>query len=189
VLAYTQRIDIDEQGNSLKQVREDVVTGGLEPFKRPGKVIRNGGALGCFYGLFRTEAIRKTGGYRLAYGPDLILLCELSLLGGFICVEEPLLRYRVFTEGPKSSKATWKARHLHYLSTLAPGYEKRWLVAHLPTPTMVLQISRIVAARTSLLKLPLVAIDIIRSFFVRWRNNRKAGAGTSGILPVKKGSE
>jgi glycosyltransferase involved in cell wall biosynthesis len=46
------------------------------------------------YGIYRSEALRKTGMLKKIFAGDVLLLCELSLLGPFIYIENPLLEIR-----------------------------------------------------------------------------------------------
>lgn len=49
-----------------------------------------------FYGLMRTEALKKTSPLQNLLGLDMVLLLELSLMGPIIKLPEPLFFYRIF---------------------------------------------------------------------------------------------
>ncbi|MEM2614446.1 MAG: glycosyltransferase family 2 protein [Nitrososphaerota archaeon] len=59
----------------------------------------------AIYGLIRTEALRKTRLFQTVYGPDVILLIELCLLGPFIKIQEVLFFYRSSQQTEKDRAA------------------------------------------------------------------------------------
>ncbi|MCT7982337.1 glycosyltransferase [Laspinema sp. A4] len=73
------------------------------------------------YGLIRSASLKNTRLFREEYGPDVILLLELLLLGDIAKVHEPLFFYRIF-ENQESSKE--KARYQFPYSSLAKNLLK-----------------------------------------------------------------
>lgn len=93
VLSYAQTWRIDPLGQPLELVLHSLDTRGMEsPSSRLKKVLWLYGAFALF-GLFRTSALRRVPMQRVA-APDIVLLAELSLLGTFAHIPEPLFYAR-----------------------------------------------------------------------------------------------
>jgi glycosyltransferase involved in cell wall biosynthesis len=96
VLAYPLSAHMDSDGHKRKKkLVHRFSTVGLRLPERVTAVSREARGYGkMVYGLFRREALRQAGVFRHVLFPDVILLHELSLLGEFIQVDEPLWHRR-----------------------------------------------------------------------------------------------
>jgi hypothetical protein len=98
VLCYSQIIEIDSKSKTLGIVREGLDTRFLKTFERFEKVITELSNLPIcdpIYGIIKSEALRKTRLERNIWGPDHLILLELSFLGSFTQIKEPLYCRRV----------------------------------------------------------------------------------------------
>ncbi len=93
ILTYPLSQSVDEDGNLLKPFPPQIDTCELPPEKRLLKILQQGD---CYYvyGLYRRNAIAKIMPFRQSLGPDVLILAELSLLGEFAYVPEPLFHMR-----------------------------------------------------------------------------------------------
>ncbi|ELR98315.1 glycosyltransferase [Gloeocapsa sp. PCC 73106] len=94
VLCYSQANWIDTNGKDLGVINGYIDTRGLSPLARFNLVLWGIGYCYPIYGLFRTEALRKIPLNKQVIGPDVLILLELSILGEFAYVPEPLLKMR-----------------------------------------------------------------------------------------------
>lgn len=93
VLSYSLCQSVDEEGNFLEPYPLQIDTCDLPPEKRMLKMLQQGD---CYYiyGLYRRDVLAKIIPYRRSFGPDILILLELSLLGEFAYVPEPLFHMR-----------------------------------------------------------------------------------------------
>lgn len=98
VLCYTEMIWIDGKGQPLEPLergQEYIDTRGLEFHLLRINVVlwgwRNGHAM---YGVFRTQALKKTRILTRIFSPDMALLIELAAIGKFAYISDPLLYLR-----------------------------------------------------------------------------------------------
>lgn len=95
VLVYPQAELIDASGKVLGRYRKSIESRNPSASVRLGQVIR-GIELGTpIYGVFRSDALRRTHLHAAFRSSDLVLLAELALLGQIWEVREPLLRKRI----------------------------------------------------------------------------------------------
>jgi hypothetical protein len=95
VLVYPQAELIDASGKVLGRYRKSIESRDPSASVRLGQVIR-GIELGTpIYGVFRSDALRRTRLHAAFRSSDLVLLAELALLGQIWEVREPLLRKRI----------------------------------------------------------------------------------------------
>ncbi len=94
VLCYTDAIWIDINGNNIGIESSDIDTRGISKMDRYNKVFWNLGYAYPIYGLFRMDALNKVLPYKKKFGPDVLLLNELSIIGEFAHIKEPLLYIR-----------------------------------------------------------------------------------------------
>jgi glycosyltransferase involved in cell wall biosynthesis len=86
---------IDEMGNLLGTDSDHLVKKGARPAGRLAHLLKHISVYNCTYGLIRSEMLRKTrlhGSFPVA---DRVLFSELTMLGEFIEIAEPLLRLRI----------------------------------------------------------------------------------------------
>jgi hypothetical protein len=79
---------------------------------------RVGGLAAChgwyaIYGLIRSDALKKTGLFRVIYGPDVVLLMELCLIGPFSKVPEVLFYYRQYHNKTEKDRASHMDPTIH----------------------------------------------------------------------------
>lgn len=94
---------IGEDGEPRSETYDSADTTGMTVEQRVHDLIRRFPWYDM-YSVIRPSALRKTGMYAASYGGDVRLLLELSLLGEFVRVEEPLFTYRLPAQS-KSSEA------------------------------------------------------------------------------------
>ncbi len=94
VLAYSETMLIDEHGRELGVMDDYVEVSAPEPAVRYMELIGTLGACNMVYGLARRQVMQSTWGVRPIFGPDFLLLSQLSLRGTFARRDEPLFRRR-----------------------------------------------------------------------------------------------
>jgi glycosyltransferase involved in cell wall biosynthesis len=95
VLVYPETICIDENGDVLREYPDELETPFPKAWLRLRHLMRHLHEPNLLFGLFRANALRRTrlmGGY---YAADYVLLSELSMLGQFRKVREPLFYRRM----------------------------------------------------------------------------------------------
>jgi glycosyltransferase involved in cell wall biosynthesis len=96
VLCYSDAYWLDTEGNNIGLIHY-TFDGSHDDKKRRFKNVLlsvSEYASSPIYGVFRSEALRKTGMFKKIFAGDVLLLCELSLLGPFLYIENPLLEIR-----------------------------------------------------------------------------------------------
>lgn len=108
VMCTTDTQHIDKSGNKLGiQVVTDTV--GMDIAQRVQRFMSYLGGF-IIYGVLRSEILRQTTLFQAKFGPDVILLMELTLLGEIVKVPEILFWYR------------YAAKPLDkYMDAIAPG--------------------------------------------------------------------
>ena len=107
---------IDSQGEFIP-VRPGAQLGAVlfdDPAERFHHTIMNSGSCYPIFGLFRTEALRKSLGHQPYYGSDRALLAELALMGKMIEVEEAIAfnrdhEARSMNIGDQKLKRRWQS--------------------------------------------------------------------------------
>jgi glycosyltransferase involved in cell wall biosynthesis len=95
VLCYSDAYWLDDTGNNLGSVHYTFDGSDGNKKKRFRNVLVGVSEYASpIYGVFRSDALRKTGLVKKIFAGDVLLLCELSLLGPFIYIEKPLLELR-----------------------------------------------------------------------------------------------
>jgi len=102
VLCTSQVTLIGEDGQPRTETYESANTVGMTVEQRVHDLIRRFPWYDM-YSVIRPSALQKTGMYSPSYGGDVRLLLELSLLGEFLRVEEPLFSYRLPSQSKSSS--------------------------------------------------------------------------------------
>lgn len=116
VLAYPLAILVDEEGKSHGIMPGRIDTRDWDsPFMR-GILVVLGYIVGnMIYGLIRTDALKKTKLFRNTLASDIVLLFELSLIGKFAHISEPLFYRLRIRKGE-----TMKERHRRWLEAIDP---------------------------------------------------------------------
>jgi glycosyltransferase involved in cell wall biosynthesis len=95
VLAYTSTKFIDSQGRELREYLDPVeTTSETSPHARLRHVVRTMVYGNLCFALMRTAALRRTRLHGAYPSSDLVLLAELSLIGRFQAIDEPLFYRR-----------------------------------------------------------------------------------------------
>jgi glycosyltransferase involved in cell wall biosynthesis len=80
------------ENGKLRELNENFNTVGMSPNERFRKILWNN-SCASIYGLMRSHVLRKTGLFRNVFGPDNLLLAELSLMGEFY--QLPLVLFKM----------------------------------------------------------------------------------------------
>jgi len=94
VLCYSDAIWIDSNGKIVGIEKSDIDTVGMSKITRIKKVFWNLGYAYPIYGLFRKDTLSRILPYQKILGPDILLLNELSAIGEFARIPEPLFNIR-----------------------------------------------------------------------------------------------
>jgi glycosyltransferase involved in cell wall biosynthesis len=94
VLCYSDAIWIDSEGKNVGNEKSDIDTIGMSKIMRIKKVFWNLGYAYPIYGLFRKDILDTILPYQKILGPDILLLNELSAIGEFARIPEPLFNIR-----------------------------------------------------------------------------------------------
>jgi len=95
VLCYSDAYWLDDHGNIIGLIHYSFNSEDSNRRKRFKNVLL--GVLqyaSPIYGVYRTEALKKTGLFKKLFAGDVLLLCELSLIGPFVYIEKPMLEVR-----------------------------------------------------------------------------------------------
>jgi glycosyltransferase involved in cell wall biosynthesis len=125
VLCYPQVQYIDRTGKQLTVVGSNLDTRNRTLLARFNLTVWEGGYGFTIYGVIRANCLRQTRLFRRVWGPDVLLLSELSILGSFANIPEPLF-YGRDNWGEKAGPNTnnWTKP---YLERLFPGKKYRFM--------------------------------------------------------------
>ena len=98
VLCYSDAIWIDSKGDNISIEQSDLDTVGMDRIKRIKKVFWNLGYAYPIYGLFRKDTLNTVLPYQKVLAPDVLLLNELSAMGEFARIPEPLFFIRKLSD-------------------------------------------------------------------------------------------
>jgi glycosyltransferase involved in cell wall biosynthesis len=98
VLCYSDATWIDLDGKNIGNEKTDIDTVGMDRIQRIKKVFWNLGYAYPIYGLFRKETLDTCLPYQKILGPDIVLLNELSAIGEFARLPEPLFNIRKLSD-------------------------------------------------------------------------------------------
>ncbi len=121
VLAYPQALWMDSEGNSLGNIAGCIETRGMEPLSRLAMALWGLGYAAPVYGLFKTDALKRGSIGKVMLAPDVLLLCELALLGEFAYIPAPLLHMRRQPDFGSWSAYVGKLFSLPLADLSAPG--------------------------------------------------------------------
>jgi glycosyltransferase involved in cell wall biosynthesis len=99
VLAYPRTRRIDAEGQTVAGPWAFSTEGIADPHERLRRALSRMVSGDMIYGLFRADALDRTGFYRPVLAPDRLLLSELALAGEFIQVPEVLWCRRYVNRG------------------------------------------------------------------------------------------
>jgi glycosyltransferase involved in cell wall biosynthesis len=119
VLCYPQALWINTDGQPLGLIPSSVETRGLDRISRLNVVLWGLGYCYPVYGLISSQALRKVSLGLQVIATDAIILAELSLLGAFAHITEPLLYMRKMDDFGSWDKYVEKI-FLQSLSDLSP---------------------------------------------------------------------
>jgi hypothetical protein len=98
VLCYSDAVWIDKNGKNIGFEKSDIDTVGMSKIERIKKVFWNLGYAYPIYGVFRKETLNAVLPYQKILGPDVVLLSELSAIGEFARLHEPLFNIRKLSD-------------------------------------------------------------------------------------------
>jgi glycosyltransferase involved in cell wall biosynthesis len=98
VLCYSDANWIDLNGKNIGIEKSDIDTIGINKINRIYKVFWNLGYAYPIYGMFRIESLEKILPAKKVLGPDILLLNELSAIGEFARIPEPLFNIRKLSD-------------------------------------------------------------------------------------------
>jgi glycosyltransferase involved in cell wall biosynthesis len=98
VLCYSDAIWIDSKGDNISIEQSNLDTVGMDRIKRIKKVFWNLGYAYPIYGLFRKDTLNTVLPYQKVLAPDVLLLNELSAMGEFARIPEPLFFIRKLSD-------------------------------------------------------------------------------------------
>jgi glycosyltransferase involved in cell wall biosynthesis len=98
VLCYSDTIWIDSNGNNIGNEQSDIDTVGMNRIERVNKVFWNLRYMYPIYGLFRKDMLDRILPFQRVLGPDILLLNELSSIGEFARIPEPLFFMRKLSD-------------------------------------------------------------------------------------------
>lgn len=112
-LAYSRTMLIDQNDTFLYIMSDQVDTRGMAPAQRYKYLLFNLDWCNMIYGVIRRDVLLQTGAFRNVFSPDHALLAELSLIGQFAQINEPLY-YRRKNRADEDLEV-WRQRVLHDL--------------------------------------------------------------------------
>ena len=116
VLAYSRTMLVNVNGEPMEIAPDRIDTRGLSPLERYRHLIWNLKWCNLLHGVIRSSALRSTGMFRDLFGPDHLLLAELSLQGAFAQIPEPLFYRRISRPDEGADVEAWKKRALQTLN-------------------------------------------------------------------------
>lgn len=116
VLAYPQTMLINMDGDPMEIAPDRIDTRGWSPLERYRHLIWNLKWCNLIHGVIRSRVLRKTSMFRDLFGPDHLLLAELSLRGAFAQISEPLFYRRLNRPDEGGDPEAWKQRALQTLN-------------------------------------------------------------------------
>lgn len=90
VLVYPRTLLIDRNNKPLMITPDEIDTRNMDAFSRYISIISNLSWCNMFCGVIRRDALVKCGRLKEVIGPDHAFLAELSLIGPFAQIKEPL---------------------------------------------------------------------------------------------------
>jgi glycosyltransferase involved in cell wall biosynthesis len=127
VLCSAQVVVIDRNDNRQELIEDGIETRSLDAFNRCRATIWALSRIPfCdpIYGLIKTDSLRRTELARSVWGPDNLILVELSLHGTMAQVKRPLY-YRRINRDPTKDVALWTEK---YLERIDPRNRKKRLL-------------------------------------------------------------
>lgn len=94
VLAYTDTYVVDPHDNYMYSDPDRLLPQQASPVGRLVHTLNNLNMVNAVFGLIRADDLRKTGLIGAYVASDYVLMVELSLLGAFLHVDEPLIGRR-----------------------------------------------------------------------------------------------
>ena len=133
VLAYSRTMTIDTDGNPIELAPDRIDTRGMPQLTRYLYLIENLEWCNMIHGVMRRQALKQTMLFSNIFGPDFLLLAELSLQGAFAQLPETLFYRRLIRpneEGAKDPEA-WKNRALDSLNPATSSERSKMAVSDL----------------------------------------------------------
>lgn len=122
VLVYPQTVVIDDEGNEVEVLEDQLILDSDDPIDRLREFIRSYRLANVIYGLMRTDAIKDVGGLPKYIASDLVMIAGLALRGRFVEIPQPLFQRRLHEDRSWKSAKTSEG----FARWFDPN--KRWLV-------------------------------------------------------------
>lgn len=116
ILCYPETMLIDTAGQRVMKVPDEMDTREMSSVRRYLKFISKVHWCNMIHGLIRSEAIKSSSMLRSVWGPDILLLAELSLRGEFAQIPEVLFYRRENRPGDHQKSDAESAKR--YVKTL-----------------------------------------------------------------------
>jgi glycosyltransferase involved in cell wall biosynthesis len=118
VMCYSRTRWIDRAGKAIREEADGITTETLGRLARFHVVLWRAMWGTAIHGLMRVRALRRTGLMRAVPSCDKLLLCEMSLQGGFVELPEALFYWRVIR--PEETAAVARVRAARAVGVRAP---------------------------------------------------------------------
>lgn len=107
--AYPRAIVVDENGTELERYAERIETRSDNPRERYLHVMRNLGRVNAFFGVMRTDLLRRTGIHGSYIGADIVVQAEIALYGKLWEIPEYLFFRRMHAAAQSAMTADQRA--------------------------------------------------------------------------------
>jgi glycosyltransferase involved in cell wall biosynthesis len=110
VMVFSKYELIDELGSPIGLISDGVASSSRHSWGRLARFIMNVSIYNCTSGLIRADILKRTGLHGLYPTSDRVLFAELAMLGEFVEICEPLVKYRIHTGSSFRAHSTHQAR-------------------------------------------------------------------------------
>ncbi len=175
VLCFSKTYLIDSNGQILKIIDDERLdTRQIDKTSlRFHKILWEMTLCNIIYGIIKKEALKKTRLFIPTIGPDNLLLAELSLIGKFAIIPEPLY-YRRLNRPPEDEKNTVQ----RYLRELHPYLKKNYIIRNFPYSYLMYQhLISLKRSQISSLEKIALSIDVILYFILWYKVLKEIGKG------------
>ncbi len=185
ILAYPQSYVIDDHGEVTGTYREPADATSPHPHERFYAVVRNSGYCHLQFGVIRHEVLKRTQLHGSYPASDVILIAELALRGELHEVHEPLFYWRDHPSRPQhvcrhdaELAVFYDPRNAGMTSRRHWTHLSRYLrtIHRVPLPADERLRCVIVLFKWTLLRLPLLAAELVGNFPTGLRKERVAAA-------------
>jgi len=169
VLVYPQTLLIDQNNKPLMITPDALDTRGMDAMSRYFSIISNLHWCNMVYGVIRRDALEKCEGFKEVIGPDHAFLAELSLIGSFAQIKEPLFFRRKTRDD--ESQDDYKKRALNDLNPLLSNKRNKMSLRTLYTQLCIEHLK--IVSRSTLSRIDKILIQILTVYIFKKRFNIK----------------